>query len=353
MKKCYINGASCISAQKTFDADFLEHAVVNDNENVLTVQEPDYKEFISPSAGRRMAKGVKNGIAASSRALAEAGIETPEGIITGTGMGCSIDSEKFLTAVLDNKEQFLTPTSFIQSTHNTVAAQIALGLQCRSYNFTYVNGAVSFESSLIDGLLQIQEGEAANILTGCVEETAQSTVNFLKLNGVIKPDGEAPYTVLNSESKGIVMSEGAAFFVLSDTQSQSTYAELKDVSIYNVLTKNEVAEKLLFFLQQNNLTITDVDAVVLGYNGDAAYDGYYAPIAELLPDAAQLYYKHLSGEFNTASSFGLWAAAKILKTQQVPQVVKANTVSKNSYSHILLYNQYEGRDHSFILLSKC
>ena len=126
MKRCYINGTGCISAQKTFGTDFPDDIVFNDCENILEIDQPDYKEYIAPAAGRRMAKGVKNGVAASARALNEAGIETPDAIITGTGMGCSIDSEKFLKAILDNKEEFLTPTSFIQSTHNTARLLIPL-----------------------------------------------------------------------------------------------------------------------------------------------------------------------------------------------------------------------------------
>ncbi|RYZ82834.1 MAG: hypothetical protein EOP06_21045 [Proteobacteria bacterium] len=85
---------------------------------------------------------MKNGIVASTVAMKEAAMEMPEAIITGTGMGCIEDSDKFLKAIIDNGEQFLTPTSFIQSTHNTVASSIAISLGCKSYNFTYVNGAV-------------------------------------------------------------------------------------------------------------------------------------------------------------------------------------------------------------------
>ena len=115
-----------VSAQKTFDSEFLSEVSVNETENVLYAQQPSYKEMIPPAMIRRMAKGVKMGIYASTKALEEAGIEQPGAIITGTGMGCVEDSEKFLKAILDNDEQFLTPTSFIQSTHNTVGAQIAL-----------------------------------------------------------------------------------------------------------------------------------------------------------------------------------------------------------------------------------
>lgn len=354
MKKCYINGTGCVSAQKTFAAGFPEEVIVNDSENILEISLPDYKEYIAPAAGRRMAKGVKNGIVASAKAMTEAGIETPDAIITGTGMGCIIDSEKFLKAILDNKEEFLTPTSFIQSTHNTVGAQIALGLQCKAYNFTYVNGAVSFESALIDALLQIEEGEASTVLAGGVEEHGEATMTFLEINGTIKAKDNAPYTVLQSQTGGAVFSEGSTFFVLSDTMQENTYAELKDVFIYNRLDRSEVKGKLEEFLVHNNFTIGDIDAVILGYNGDARYDAYYTDLAsELFNAIPQGYYKHLSGEFNTASAFGLWVGTQIIKTQQLPHAVSVNGLHGKEYRNVLLYNQYEGKDHSFTLLSKC
>lgn len=354
MKRTYINGTGCVSAQKTMNTAFLEEIIINENDNILELALPDYKDFIAPAAGRRMAKGVKNGIVASARAMKEAGVENPDAIITGTGMGCSIDSEKFLKALLDNKEEFLTPTSFIQSTHNTVGGQIALGLQCKAYNFTYVNGAVSFESSLIDAKMQIDEGEAATVLVGGVEESADATMKLLQLSGAIKSKNELPYSILGSETNGAVFSEGAMFFVLEDKKSATTYAELIDISIYNILEKDEVEAKLELFLKHNNLTAQDIDAVVLGYNGDTEFDGYYNELANgSFKDAVQVYYKHLSGEFNTASAFGLWVASHIVKMQEVPSVLKANKVTSKQYKNVLLYNQYRGQDHSFTLISQC
>lgn len=341
----------CISAQKTFDTVFLEEAEYNTSLNILPVTEPDYKEFIPPAMGRRMAKVVKNGVAASSRALQEAGITIPDAIITGTGLGCSTDSEKFLKAILDNNEEFLTPTSFIQSTHNTVGAQIALGLQCKAYNFTYVNGSVSVESSLIDAQLQIEEGEAQNILVGGIEEIAENTAKFMQLSGQIKAEGQVPYSVLESVTTGAVHSEGSVFFVLSSEKQESTYAKLKDVAIYNTFTESDVEGKAKAFLASNGLSAENIDAVVLGYNGDAQFDGYYNALASgLLKNTQQLYYKHLSGEFNTASAFGLWAAAKVLKEQRIPEILKVNAVDTSSLKTILLYNQYRGQDHSFTLI---
>jgi 3-oxoacyl-(acyl-carrier-protein) synthase len=354
MKKCYINGTACVSSQKTINTAFLQDIIINNDDNILELALPDYKEVIPPAAARRMAKGVKNGIVASHWAMKEAGTQNPDAIITGTGMGCSVDSEKFLKALIDNSEEFLTPTSFIQSTHNTVGGQIALGLQCKAYNFTYVNGAVSFESSLIDAIMQIEEGEAATVLVGGVEETAENTMNFLQLSGSIKDKAQSPYSVLGSKTTGAVFSEGAVFFVLEDEQKDTTYAELKDVAIYNVLEQDEVQAKLEAFLANNKLTVNDIDAIVLGFNGDTRYDGYYTTLANGIFSATpQAYYKHLSGEFNTASAFGLWIASHIVKLQEIPQVIKVNTVEGKAYKNVLLYNQYRGIDHSFTLISQC
>ena len=354
MKKTYINGVGCVSAQKTFDTVFLEEVVMHENENILPIQVPVYKDFISPVAIRRMAKGVKNGIVASALAMKEANVETFDAIITGTGMGCIEDSDKFLKALIDNNEEFLTPTSFIQSTHNTVGSQIALGLQCKAYNFTYVNAAVSFESAILDAKMQIEADESSTILIGGIDEMGDYTAKLFQLAGFIKKESDAPFSVLASKTTGAVYSEGATFFVLEDKKSPSTYAEIVDVAMINQLNSDEVEGQILDFLKSNNLQIADIDAVVLGYNGDVDYDDYYKNLSKnLFADTQQIYYKHLCGEYNTASAFGLWVGAKIIKTQQIPQVLKVNTTQKATFKNILLYNQYRGIDHSFTLISQC
>jgi 3-oxoacyl-(acyl-carrier-protein) synthase len=354
MKNTYINGVGCISAQKTFDTVFLEDIIVNTTENVLPVQVPVYKDFISPVAIRRMAKGVKNGIVASTLAMKEANIETFDAIITGTGMGCIEDSDKFLKALLDNNEEFLTPTSFIQSTHNTVGSQIALGLQCKAYNFTYVNAAVSFESAVLDAKMQIEENEASTILIGGIDEMSDYTAKLFQLAGFIKKENDAPFSVLDSTTEGAVYSEGATFFVLEDKKTASTYAEILDIDMVNKLTEAQVPNKILEFLASNNLKISDIDAVLLGYNGDVTYDGFYKNLSDnIFKETPQVYYKHLCGEYNTASAFGLWVGSKIIKTQKIPFVLKVNALEKPNYKIILFYNQYKGIDHSFTLLSQC
>ncbi|MGQ7947263.1 beta-ketoacyl synthase N-terminal-like domain-containing protein [Flavobacterium sp. WC2509] len=352
MSKIYINGLGCISTQKTFDTLFLEEAVVNEVDTILPIHQPVYKDFISPVASRRMAKGVKNGIVASTLALREAQLETVDAIITGTGMGCIEDSEKFLKAILDNNEEFLTPTSFIQSTHNTVGGQIALGLQCKAYNLTYVNGCVSFESALFDAKMMIEENEASSILVGGIDETADYTMSLFKLAGFIKNENQGTHSFLESTSKGAVLGEGATFFVVENEVKETTIAAVLDIEILNKLEIGEVEKKVVSFLASNNLKLTDIDAVVLGYNGDVDSDLYYKNLSNVtFANTPQVYYKHLSGEYDTASAFGLWVGTKIIQTQNIPDIVKINAINKEVYKTILLYNQRNGTDHSFTLIS--
>ncbi|WP_117883502.1 beta-ketoacyl synthase N-terminal-like domain-containing protein [Aureibaculum luteum] len=353
MKNCYINGLGCVSAQKTTESGFLDDIVFYDT-NILPVINPNYKEYIPPAAARRMAKGVKMGVVASSLALKDAHVEVPDAIITGTGMGCLQDSEKFVSAIIDNDEEFLTPTSFIQSTHNTVGAQIALGLQCKAYNFTYVHSAISFESCLIDAQMKFNEDEASTILVGGVDEHGKHTNDLHRLIGHIKKEEVGSADLIHSNTDGSIFGEGAIFCTLSDEKTEHSYAKLVDVEIYSQLSEENLESRIKTFLEANKLSIDDIDLVVLGNNGDVTFDSYYKTIEEgLFKKTQQVYYKHLSGEFNTASAFGFWLASKIIKEQEIPTLVKINDQPKKTYKNVLLYNQYRGENHSLVVLQSC
>lgn len=352
MENCYINGIGCISAQRSFEKDFLTDPIQYTEENILKVVKPNYKDFISPAAVRRMSSGVKNGIVASTMAMSDAGVESAGAIITGTGMGCMQDSEKFLNNLINHDEEYLTPTSFIQSTHNTVGGQVALGLKCKAYNFTYVNTGVSFESALLDGLMKVENQESQNILIGGIDELADHTSKLYKLIKHTKSDDEAPYDILNKRSKGSVSGEGATFFVLDKEKNANSYCELADVKFVNNLEASDLKSFATNFLKSNDLSLADIDAVILGNNGDIDFDHFYDEMEPLFSNADILYYKHLFGEFMTSSSIAVSLASNILKTQSIPSVLLKNksSQSKSEIKNLLIYNQYRGKDHSLILL---
>lgn len=349
----FINGIGAVTTQGIWHPGFFSEAAVL-NQAITVAAQPSYKGIIPPAMVRRMSRGIKMGIYAAQQALEEASLTMPDAVITGTGWGCSEDSDKFLRSLWENDEQFLTPTSFIQSTHHTVAAQIALRLQCNGYNVTYAQGAISFESALLDTLLQLTSGEAENVLLGGVDEVAEQTYAFLQAIGYIKAD-EARETVKNNLTSGVNYAEGAHFFSVARDKTTSTYAEVVDVTLKNELEKCEIEPFLERFLTINGLSTNDIDAVILGYNGDNNDDIYYTTLQQSLPISVPLYYKHLSGQFDSCSALSLAVAAFVLKHQAIPPILywEDGVPPERGWKNILLYNQYRGKDHSLVLVRTC
>lgn len=353
-KSVYINSVGSVSVQKTFDNSEFLNEITTYTDTVARVINPDYKAYIPAAQARRMAKSIKMSTVSSQNALQEAGLSNVDAIIVGTGLGCIGDSEKFVGDIIDNKEQFLTPTRFIQSSHNTVAGQIALGIGCKGYNFTYVHDAVSFESTLMDATMQLENNEAEHILVGGVDEIAKHHLDSHSLIGHIKSEPVDSTKLLESNTKGSVMGEGSHFFVLSNQKQDSTYAQLVAVECYNTIDHEHLPKKIESFLNENQTTIESIDLVILGNNGDVDFDRYYNDLSHgIFKETAQGYYKHLSAQYDTASGFAFWLGAKILKNQSIPETVKLNQLETSNLQTILIYNQSRGENHSLVLLRKC
>ena len=152
----------------------------------------------------------------------------------------------------------------------------------------------------------------------------------------------------------MVMGEGSHFFVLSNEKTPSSYSELLAVRTFNTISKDRLNQKINRFLESQQVSIEDIDLIILGNNGDINFDDYYKQLTTgIFANTAQAYYKHLSGDFDTASGFAFWLANKILKTQHIPDVVKLNAIESSNLKTILIYNQYRGENHSLTLIRKC
>jgi 3-oxoacyl-(acyl-carrier-protein) synthase len=349
----YINGASCISPQNTTDDNWFFEDIQLPDGDYYSAKEPSYKDHIAPNLLRRMGRAIKMGVTAANLAIKQAEIEKVEGIITGTGLGCFEDSERFLLAILNNDEQFLTPTSFIQSTHNTVGSQIALIMKCHDYNFTYVHRGFSFESAIQDALMHFAEGKQS-LLIGGIEE---HTPNFVELNrrGKKFKNFIPEESFWNSTTKGIQMSEGAAFFALSNNKTEKTIACISGIqTIYKPKTSDELIVKLNDFLKQHDLNLNDIDVTLLGFSSDVNFDKTLSGILPSIESqSCAAYFKHLCGEYHTASAFATWLATKLISKQLLPEVLKISSKSPNKINKVLIINQYLGINYSFILLNQC
>lgn len=140
--------------------------VVIDNAEQLT----ELKEFVKPMESRRMGKLLKAATLSSLRALKEGNVQVPDAIITGTTYGMLETSEKFLRDMCENAEESLSPTLFMQSTHNTIGSAIAIRTKCHGYNITYTQGKESMEWAIRDARRLIESGKADSVLVGCHDE---------------------------------------------------------------------------------------------------------------------------------------------------------------------------------------
>ena len=143
----------------------------------------ELREFVSAGEARRMGKLMKAATMSSLKALKAAGIETPDAIITATAFGMLETSEKFLLDMLENGEETLSPTLFMQSTHNTIGSAIAIRTKCHGYNMTYSQGKDSLEWALRDARRLIATGKAKTVLVGCHDEATPLFQDFCRRMG--------------------------------------------------------------------------------------------------------------------------------------------------------------------------
>jgi 3-oxoacyl-[acyl-carrier-protein] synthase II len=347
----YINGIGLISPQKTTEQGAFLSEVKEYNDDYLKCIDPDYKAYIDPLSARRMSRLIKMGITSARLCLTDAGITMPGAIITGTGLGSVEDTEKILNSI-NNGERLLNPTPFIQSTYNTISSQIAIHLKCHNYNSTYVHRTFSFESGLLDAMMQLNEKTADHVLVGGIDEMTMNHLNIIRRLGHFKMMPSCNLDLLKYDSPGTITGEGSGYYLLSSEKSETTYARFKGVgTFYKPEGTEGIKNKIILFLSSLNLTIDDIDIFLTGLNGDRESDSIYYQLSEnLFHNKPLAYYKHLSGEYHTATSFALWLASNSIKRQHYPDILKVNDKNPDQIRNILIYNQHNGVNHSLILV---
>ncbi|HNY03826.1 MAG TPA: beta-ketoacyl synthase N-terminal-like domain-containing protein, partial [Bacteroidales bacterium] len=232
-----------------------------------------------------------------------------------------------------------------------------------SYNFTYVHRGISFESALIDAITRIRTGESSHVLAGGTDELTANYFTITDRMGFWKRKPVDSLHLFADTTRGTVAGEGAAFFLLQNNPGGKTYARLDGITTFlDPGSFDGVTQKMDAFLQSQQTAIGDIDLVLLGMNGDPGSDGIYHFLASnRLKNTPLAYFKHLSGEYHTASSFALWLAAMILKDGRVPEIVRPESLPgtpqkqvqvPGSIRKLLIYNHFRKNNHSLILLSR-
>ena len=144
----------------------------------------EIRDFVKPLEARRMGKLMKASLLSSLKALRQAGIDCPDAIITGTSLGCWENTESLLTQIEQEGEVMLSPTNFMQSTHNTIGSNIAIRTHCHGYNVTYTQCDHSLEWALRDARRLLMSGRCKTVLVGCHDETTPLYRSFLERLGI-------------------------------------------------------------------------------------------------------------------------------------------------------------------------
>ncbi len=208
---------------------------------------------------------------------------------------------------------------------------------------------LAFENALLDASMMIEQFPDANYLLGGVDEISTYNFNIDLLDGWYKKEKISNKELYSSDSPGSIAGEGAAMFLVSNRRAGAV-AHLDVLKTLHTDDVNEVIHELKQFTVGN--TVGKIDLLLSGENGDNRLLKYYEACEAVVDDDIPVArFKHMSGEYPTAASFSLWLACYILEGQRVPVHMFKKTGQRNGYNNILIYNNYKGKQHSFLLVS--
>lgn len=327
MKKVFIQAAEQVSIQEPLSERWMTEPLSYD-EPLVKAQNPAFRDYMAANEARRMGGLMKRALVTTLKVLKETGIEHPDAIITGTCLGSLDYTERILDAMLENGEEALSPTHFMQSTHNTVGSALAIYTKTHGYNTTYSHGSISFDLTVQDAWMQMQLGKISTALVGGHDEMTEGYFSKLQQVKYVGVEGMVP------------CGEMAMSMLLNTDPSVDYLAELAGIRMSFRPSGEQLQQQLDSLLAQAGMTLDDVSLVMTGMNGNPANDQLYKPMLEtLLADKPTMDYKRVFGENYAASALGLYAASHLLK-------------QKDELKAILLLNLTLTGDCSMMLVKK-
>ncbi|MBL1280471.1 MAG: beta-ketoacyl synthase chain length factor [Fluviicola sp.] len=298
----YIHTISSITNQDSFRNEDV-YASLREFDKEIDVVAPDYKEFIPRNSLRRLSPILRMGLtcAMECKNFLDKNFDA---IVVGTALGCLKDTEKFLNTFITSTSDFLSPTAFIQSTHNTIGGQISLGLNNHAYNMTHTQNSLSFEVSMIDAFLCIKDGKK-NVLVGAAEEK----IDFLeKVQPSLIPNGYP-------------LASGASFFAISGEKSKNKIGIQAVATNFNSINlENEIAQ----FLAKENCEMVDLILT----SGDV--------VKNTTSKIESINYLKITGLHYSSSAFATHIAHDFLKNNDAETALIVNNLCKGKLGLILV-----------------
>ena len=140
--------------------------------------------------------------------------------------------------------------------------------------------------------------------------------------------------------------------VWMNNQREDAIACLKAIRTVHTEDPVMVLKMLTEFLSENFAEGEMPDLLLTGEDGDNRLLKYYEVVESAVQDPVPVArFKHLCGEYCTATSFACWLSFQILTNGNIPPLLLKKNPSAKPVRQILIYNNYRGAQHAFILVS--
>jgi len=196
----------------------------------------------------------------------------------------------------------------------------------------------------------LEENPAHAYLVGGVEEISTYNYNIDFLAGTYKQEEISNLDLYHSTTTGTIAGEGAAMFVVN-AQSEGAMAALKGLKLLSLDQTSELEEQLILFLRAHLPAGETIDVLLTGENGDRKLSHFIEVVEYKVKAPVVSHYKHLTGDFATASALSLYIACQYIQDQKIPSHMVKTGSTQNQLRHILIYNHHKGVQHSFMLVS--
>ena len=325
--------------------------------------------LLPPERIKRMGRGQMMAIGAVKRAVDVCADPPARGRATAVSVGTAWAEEgdeiTFLENLIERGEKGAKPAFFVNSVKNALASQLALTFGFQGENQTFAHDALSFESALWQGARLLGAGRARHAIVCGVDALAP----FHEIHGHLagwygtEPARLAPLAgSAGPADRKTLPGEGAAAFVLAPPgTAERRLARLGGLRARGPLYRTpalSVGDELAFLEQalvDAQTRIDEIDLVLVGANGDAALDALYAGVlGELRARSSGIaagVYRHVTGDFATASALGFDLAVRAANRGSLPAEAHVALGPVRAIERVLLYHLTSTGYHSAIIVS--
>lgn len=338
----YIHDARCISPQQTFPEVNLEE-VKAPVQGFLAALDPGLGKMDRNTA-RRMSRPVRMGMTLAMELL-ESG-RSMDGLIFATASAGNAAAMQFLKQIAQYDEGLLTPGDFVQSSPHALAGQIASVLHTNCYTNTHVHGGSAFEHALMDAMLLLEEKPTANMLVGAMDEFSDYNHRIhIKAGWYDDRDGR---NARREDGRSAIGGEGCALFRVNGHETGAR-ARLRSILTFHADDPKVVAERTISWLRDQKVDMRAI-GLLSGITDDSVTRPVYDAVMNVMDADASIHqYKHLCGEYPTASAFALWLTTLPGPTGSWPaHMVVRNGKSNPSFT--LVHHAYKGLHQSLMLV---